>query len=146
MNTTTQPRLPELMSVLITVALADLEAAENTPTLKVDMNYWHSPQQGKAIELCYVCFAGSVMAQTLGVSDIENVNPDDFSRWNRSRLQALDCIRYGNLSDAFNEMFPLEDVPENFPKDRAVAEYGHYPDAFKRDMKQIIAELESAGF
>jgi hypothetical protein len=90
--------LPNTLSGLIFVGLKDLEKAERSPRYKVDMGKWHEPSDtGK---FCSVCFAGAVMAGTLGASPLANMEKDAFWDGIEDKLEALDDLRTGFVSDA----------------------------------------------
>lgn len=62
------PPIPKTVAAIIRLAKKDLMKTLKMPDLyEINMGEWHSPdserQDGKA--LCCVCFAGSVMAQTI---------------------------------------------------------------------------------
>lgn len=78
-------------SELIRVALEDLEKCEADPRYRVDMSLWHEPHCGE----CYVCLAGAVMAQELGVGTTRRACPTSFDEDVRERLNALDGFRRG---------------------------------------------------
>lgn len=92
--------LPEKLHKLIDVALEDLRKVEAMPGVyAVDMkSYWHCTPYSKKV--CVVCFAGSVMAMSLGVDRSQDHGPDAFPRYTRDRLKALNCIRSGYVSMA----------------------------------------------
>jgi ribosomal protein S27AE len=97
----TQVRLPDLPSVLLRLALEDLEKVENDKRYEVDMNVWVQREQ----DICYVCFAGAVMAETLDATE------EDIFGWGTctdkdaySKLLALDRFRTGNIDGAYREL------------------------------------------
>lgn len=91
-------KLPEKASDLIELALRDLRKVEQEgDKYVVDMGGWHEP---KLEHRCSVCWAGAVMAGTLGANPAEYVMPSDYGEWNRSRLHALDCFRKGDAVGA----------------------------------------------
>src|SRR5690242_14702523 len=97
-------KLPEKLSELILVALADLEAVERDPDYLVEMCSWHEPN-GK----CKVCFAGSVMARSLNAPLRKFVRPGSYDLHTESRLLALDRVRQGWVCCA------LKNIHESMP-------------------------------
>lgn len=95
------PPLPEKLSDCIDLALKDLRAVLRSPRqFRVNMGTWFE-SYGK---YCTVCFAGSVMAQTLGaVGSGYELHPNSFSDHNRVRLFALNLIREGWVGHAVVE-------------------------------------------
>lgn len=95
--------LPEKVSDLIRVALADLIKCEGDERYDVNMSFWHTPYTDDAGEpVCAVCLGGSVLVQTLQVP-FEAGNSEalaGLSDWNRSRILALNDIRCGALLGA----------------------------------------------
>lgn len=84
-------RLPNKLSALILVALADLAKAERSPKYKVEMDSgWHTPNHQ-----CSICFAGAVMAFSLGAKRDEDLLPMDFPAADRRKLVALNQARSG---------------------------------------------------
>lgn len=132
-------QLPDKLSDLMRLALDDLTKVEADPRYKVDMRQWFKWKD----YVCHVCFAGAVMAQTMeepitGIS-APQYYPYDISR----KLRALDLIRVGNVFSACREM----DIPvaQRTVEDRDVTGYAIDPIQWRRDMNQILTELEAAG-
>lgn len=152
-------KLPKKLSEAILVALKDLAAAERSKNLVINMGTWHDPIDslfGPGVETkpkakCEVCFAGSVMAGTLGVKDTEQVVPDDFGENTRDMLLALDSVREGDLYEAVNHIntdWAWDDAFwENnwLPKGVTVHNYDVDPKAWKADMRKISRLLQKAG-
>lgn len=62
--------LPSLPSALLTLALDDLTSVLRQPDrFEVNMEVWHGKGRSGRSKLCQVCFAGSVMACSLGLPD-----------------------------------------------------------------------------
>ena len=94
------PKLPDKLSDLILVAIADLTKAERSPRYRIDMATWHRPNAQ-----CAVCLAGAVMAFTLRIPKEQHILPDHTStKHSRSKLLALDEIRCGRVRWALNTM------------------------------------------
>lgn len=85
--------LPEKLSALIRVAVADLEKVESDRQYKVKMSSWHCPVAGR----CEVCLAGAVMAMSLGAPVGASCLPNGFEDEDRG-LRALDYVRQGYVS------------------------------------------------
>ena len=134
--------LPDKPSELVRLALHDMEAAEKSPLYHVEVqNYWHTPNPSGE-DSCVVCYAGGVMAMTLGAERGECLGPDDFGEDNHGKLLALDSFRQGQVSSAFVEM-GLGLAPIRY---HSVSPYWVSPADFKRDQRELAKVLEDAGF
>lgn len=141
-------KLPEKLSACILLALKDLEKTEKDKRYYIDFdNDFHTPN-GK----CVVCFAGSVMAQTLKVPIEDEVGPANFSNHNANRLRALDAIRSGNIDLAFSTI--KKRLPFGLAWDLSVTFYGsganrasilRNNNAFKQQMKTFAGVLKKFG-
>jgi hypothetical protein len=140
-------RLPRLPSELIRLALADLAKCEAQPErFVIDMGRWHLPTMSAAMGSmrCYVCLAGSVLAQTLGIADdvaldcIDEVEDEHI----RLRLLALNEFRVGDVGAGlhyFGLAAPSELTwPVNF-------HYADDPVLFRRQMNGLADDLERHG-
>lgn len=92
MKTTMQ--LPDDPGELLNLALDDLEACEQDPAYEIDMWVWHVPSR-LGSGLCYVCLAGSVIAQHSDASISKSLSPCDFDDDTRKKLMAVNRIRAG---------------------------------------------------
>lgn len=100
-------KLPDLPSLLIRVALDDLYKCVQSPDYLIDFSQWYKVRNRNApsdqfsknkIDLgCFVCFAGAVMAQSLGLSSTYKgrmtESTFDEEVWNK--MHALDSFRKG---------------------------------------------------
>lgn len=89
--------LPDKPSAMIRLAIADMKALMERKDLKykIDMNTWHE-NDGRGT--CYVCLAGSVMANTLKVPHEEDIEPFDLSNPQvADKLRALNEFRKGSI-------------------------------------------------
>lgn len=147
----TKKKLPNTMSGLIRVGLADLRATERQKkTYRIDMSQWHQPNSH-----CSVCFAGSVMAQSLGANPRRSYFPDEFSATVKRKLNALNDLRCGEVKDAAERLWKdtaprkLEKVWRkllyNMLKDVHVTPYFTSPEEFKADMTKLATQLEQIG-
>lgn len=89
--------LSDVLSTLISHALKDLVAAEESPLYEIEMDHgWHiSGLRSKSP--CSVCLAGTVMAGRLKTSATTSVSPSSFDRNTAAKLDALDFIRQGRV-------------------------------------------------
>jgi hypothetical protein len=94
--------LPDTLSGLIRVALKDLRTVEASKAYKVDMDRWHTPE---ANGVCHVCMAGAVMATTLRCSPLAVVDTTSWLNGVEDKLQAIDCLRGGNISWAARKIY-----------------------------------------
>lgn len=91
------------ISEVLTLGLRDLKKVEMDKRYVVDMDDWHSPMSerwkgGKWVKqkTCSVCFAGSVMAKTLGAKPTMDREIEDFPG-SENALIFLDRIRSGQF-------------------------------------------------
>jgi len=104
--------LPDKIGDLIRLAVKDLTLCEDDPQYKINMEYWHKP--GWVTDLCYVCLAGSVIAQTLEMSPNLYYSPGCQIRGKRigdvveAKIRLLDSLREAR--------FVLAEMPDNYSK------------------------------
>lgn len=136
-------KLPNKMSALIRIALADLRKIERSKRYGVDMNSWHTPLYGKG--RCLVCFAGSVMAKTLSTSPYADTHPAHFGP-DEGKLRALDALRLGKVLVASGFLgINIDRVPRHLWNVN-VQQYGpRSKGRFKRQMAKLARDLERAG-
>lgn len=104
-----KPRLPSVPSELIELALRDLELTEADDRYRVNMDRWHE-LDGE--DVCHVCLAGAVMAQTLQLDPGDNIAPYHYSpSEDGGRLLALDDIRTNNWTTFLSRSIKPEPVP-----------------------------------
>lgn len=128
--------LPEKLSDCLELALADFAKCRESPMYQINMNNWHKPLLGK--DVCTVCLAGSVIAQSLGIPPTTPTGPSDFSPHNAVRLEALDYLRTGQIHEAVKLLLPGYARP-------LVPEYSKDPEGFLRAMDDILQFLRKAG-
>lgn len=112
--------LPKKMSKLIDIGLRDLRATEKMNNFIIDMDTYFHPtklecridEYDKVIKTepaCVVCFAGSVMAQTLKAPITgRDLDPVDFDG-NSRQLEALNGLRCGSTTSAAIELGLLDE-------------------------------------
>lgn len=130
-------QLPETLSGLIRLAVADLERAEADQGYEVNMITWHEPKRRR----CAVCMAGAVIAFSLEGDPTEELGPNDFGRETNAKLRAINLARTGELSGALQQM---KRYHTGFGH-RPVPTYDANPTAFKAAMLGIATELEASG-
>ena len=144
--------LPDSPAELVRLALSDLAKIEADPyyIVRPMMDIWHFTQYHGGYEKCEVCFAGAVMAKTLGADIMEDLAPGAFNAQDGVKLMALDAFREGHLMQGIGwlmdadanliaGMMNLENVPEI----QKVCPYREDPEAFKADMEKVAVTLES---
>ena len=141
---TTLPRKP---SDLIRVAMDDLTKVERLKGYYVDMTTWHQRYRPgdnllNTRGLCHVCFAGAVMAQTLGSDPDKYITPQTFNSDTQYKLSALDSFRCGQVGMAFEEMGLDPRRGEDFNRD--VPHYHLDRRGFKLAMRRLIRDLAKA--
>lgn len=140
--------LPTVPSALIRVALKDLEACEKDPKYSICMADWHSPDPESG--MCYVCFAGSVIAKSLKSSPADMREPADFFSYGdglpnkdlRGPLEALEAFRTGQIAHGLYRMGVVPSKPVKFEITVPFA-YEENPEAFKATMRELADYLES---
>jgi len=85
-------RLPDSVGDLIRLAIKDLEACESSPNYKIEMDVWHKPDP--VDNKCWVCLAGSVMAQRFDTDPSLDVYPSDLHRSTKDKLLMLNLCRH----------------------------------------------------
>jgi len=138
----TIPTLPDKLSDLILVALADLEKVERSTQHRVFMSSWHDP----TLMGCIVCFAGGVMAFSLGASPRDTVHPTDYDFHTQQKLYALNSLRVGMVEAAFDLMgikFAKDDPIE---MGESIEQYHMDPPLFKSQMRDLASRLASTGY
>lgn len=144
-----EQKLPDRLSDLIRVALADLRKVEKSKRYVVDMTRWHANEENEEGALrCHVCLAGAVMAKTLGIRADCNTNPDlidPFSRDVRKKLLALDEVRKGNVSAALYLLDPRASLPAVIDGWQEAPPYVHSSKAFHKYLGDLADQLQAAG-
>jgi hypothetical protein len=94
--------LPDTLSALLRVAVADAQACEAQPErFTLDMGVWFDNEGAK----CVVCMAGSTIAKTLGAELLPvDLEPTHFDTSTRDRLCAIDYMRQGDIYEASIEV------------------------------------------
>jgi hypothetical protein len=153
-------KLPKKMSTLLLLAVKDLSKVEKRKDYRIDMNVWHSASGavgkfGNQTKQCAVCFAGSVISNTLGLDKDKTYVPADpfgeyfsdnieFDQETIQKLYALNFLRQGYLYDAAREMGVT--LPGNFKDYRRVVQYNkRNRRRFKLQMRQIARDLKKVG-
>jgi hypothetical protein len=105
--------LPDKPSELIRLALHDMRLCEVNPDYKFDMATWHTYVPSEHI--CYVCLAGSVVANTLKYDVNKCFTWNELGKETQDKLDFLDSIRRGYTSTVEASLISLGlDLPENF--------------------------------
>lgn len=139
------PVLPDKLSDLIRVALADLRKVEAMPeTYSVDMTAWHVPPN-YWYKTCRVCLAGAVISQTLCEPATGVSSPGCFPLDVADKLHALDLVRTGQIGAA-RTMLAHENSDYNPYLYEQVPLYGKGAEEFHRCLGDIADRLEAEGF
>ena len=139
-------KLPDKPSELIRVALKDIRACEASDKYLIDMCSWHARARPGFNLKCAVCFAGAVMAQTLGADPERDYHPSDFDGDTNSKMYALDRLRVGDVEGAIRELGVRSVEEEGILDERQITRYKEDPVKFKEEMEQLANDLETAGF
>lgn len=134
-------------SELIAIGLADLEACEADPRYAICMAAWHMPALDAGP--CFVCMAGSTMAQRLGVPIGEyDVDWLAFDGDCRAKLFAINFLSVGSVHSALENLKAYGlclGAPDDHRFDRPIVPYNVSPQGFKADMRRLQADLAGAG-
>jgi hypothetical protein len=129
------------LSTLLALGLRDLRKQERAKNCCVDMDKW-LVNNG----LCVACLAGSVMRWSLNYRDKchfdawSGIDNAGFDNATVRRLDALNYLRQGLLGVAAEELGIKTGLQRRF-----VASYKDDRDQWWSDMKQLLADLKSAG-
>lgn len=140
--------LPELPSDLFTVALADLRKVATNPAYEIDMGTWHEncvewdADDEDAVGVCHVCFAGAVMAGTLGTDITSEIAPSHFEEYDQIRLLALDQLCHGYVMDALVWM-KHSDVDHIEANEAAYNALDFETDGYHADPKAWYVQIEA---
>lgn len=156
-------KLPNKLSALMRVALANLAKVERSPKFNIDMtDDWVSFDgfpDGKVSDLikkknsvCHVCFAGAVMAKTLDVEVEDGTYYFDggMSSKDTNKMCALDDVRQGSVYSALISMeVKQKQVDKYIEKYRhgwePVTPYDEDRKEWRKDMWRIVRRLERVG-
>jgi hypothetical protein len=94
-------KLPDTLWALLETAVNDSKLVEKNPGYQLAPgDTWHDAPDEEGGK-CVVCMAGSVISCTLKVPRELTVTPDDFSEGLSSKLHAIDCMRTGDVEEAY---------------------------------------------
>lgn len=151
--------LPKKLSATIRVALDDLAKVEKGSRFVVNMGTWFSRYYPS--EPCQVCFAGAVMAKSLGCkaslipNAINEISPTNFSPAIQKKLHALNRVRsysvrsavdtfYGDSSPQAKKFFTTN-AELAISNTVAYVDYDADPEWWREGMNKIADHLESIG-
>ncbi len=153
--------LPGTLHELLALGLQDVEKVEmeirgGNKGLEIDMSNWHAVLEDLEGEydriVCSICMAGCVMREELGTEDDVDMMPDDFENEDRIKLDAINCLRTGDVSAAYEFLYEVNDYnrDENDEDictvaDRRIVEYCKDVVGFKKEIRELIGELKEAG-
>lgn len=138
---------------LTEVALNDLIEISKTPGFKINLDMYYETMLIQGEVSCYVCLAGSVMANSLdfrssyaGSASSMSIFYDNekrhlFLRETTNRFRALDCIRSGDLVEAYSWFYhgchQIQDWNCDLVKDKSIS--------LEDYLKQVIDYCKSIG-
>lgn len=146
-------RLPDTLSGLIRVALADLRKVEARADIyRIDMSEWHSGTRTRdgSPRKCAVCLAGAVMAFSLDAPYSESRIPSDYSDIQK-KLWAINDLRDGCVVSAHisltDGLIPPDEDILNIDNQFIcmVPPYEEDPEEFHSQMEELAAALEAVG-
>ena len=142
--------LPDRPSLLIALALDDLELARQDPNYEINMADWHVPNHAKGT--CEVCLAGAVLAKTLRIEKSTDYISLSFTNGNGEKITALDYFRSGYMNEAIDCFVSLKGrFGKRYLKhigklkEMPVTQYDENPNQFVKDMDEMRLKLESLG-
>ncbi len=91
--------LPDKLSDLLDLAVKDSQKCEKDDFYQLFMNAWHMYDGG----ICYVCMAGSVLAQTMGVPFNQTIEPTKLPLDVMDKLGDINSVRMGSVPGSVNE-------------------------------------------
>ncbi len=149
MNAKNMPvKLPDTLSALLRLAVADARKVAKLPGYRLEMWSWHFPEKVRGRQVCSVCMAGAVIANTLQTPRDLECGPGQFEQTNH--LEAINAMRTGSFLSAARQLYKSEPtVFEAFQLGRAakVVEDG-YNDTGRAPWRvylQAAQLLEDAG-
>lgn len=130
--------LPKIPSKLLFIGLADLRKCEEDERYDINMTFWHNPKE----DVCVVCLAGAVMAQTLGVPIDEYAEPD--VGVNANQLFALNFLRGAESPECMKhacELLGATPIEWTTP----IPPYHRDREGFHREMTALAHAFEESG-
>lgn len=134
--------LPEKLSDCILVALEDLERCEAHERYEIKMSMFHNPALSPP-GMCAVCLAGATIAPRANYTPM-HVPIDELDDYTKRRVHALDAVKGGRISTAFDEYLGQR-APDRIDGFVVVTQYHRDPAAFKSDLRKIAALLKEHG-
>lgn len=135
MSTFTIPAPPTTLSALLRMAMDDYYVIKETPGYVIDMRRWHKWKD----DICYVCLAGCVMANTLKLAREDGgEHLVCNSPWTKA-LDAVNSLRTGNLWMAAVHL-RVDQLLPNYD----VASYDRTPRLWEHHMEQLYTDLVEA--
>jgi len=105
-------RLPEKLSALIRLAVADAKSCEADSKYELNMSTWFHRGEDE----CSVCMAGAVMARTLGVPEgAEFAGPAVYR--DRAITNALFAVNYTRIGDIHSALWSVCVLYPHWAKD-----------------------------
>jgi hypothetical protein len=133
--------LPDKPSELLRVALTDLEKTVAMPEkYEINMQIWHQPDSDD--KKCYVCLAGSVLAQTCKVPWETDGWENLISSKDENKIYALNLFRVGEYEAALEY---LGFFPSPIPNYYSPPVYRTDPQGFKDYLCDLIGIFEAEG-
>lgn len=145
--------LPNTPSACIRIACDDIEKVLAMPDrFRVAMSVWHSrasfafdvPVHDADPDICCVCFAGAVMAQTLGISDDERVDVADDEKSFGIRRKASERFSEYISPDNSRKLFSLDDFRSLSIVAGIDQFYCHLPDRARTEKKDLWRDSDHA--
>lgn len=152
-------KLPDTLSGLIRVALADLRKVEARADIyRIDMSEWHTGTRtlDRSPRKCAVCLAGAVMAFSLDAPYSEFRTPSYYVEGAdgeniMNKLSAINDLRDGCVVNAHDVLTgglipPDEDILDIDKQFICmVPPYEEDPEEFHSQMEELAAALEAVG-
>lgn len=150
-NDTLPIKLEEVNTLheLLALAIEDFEAIRKNLNYKINMAFWHY----RSDNCCYVCMAGSVMANKFNVHTTQNMGPSDFSGEIGNRLHAINFLRMGDVFTAAvtlgsrSKLTHLKSLTNKWQPILQPWSFGRFKDwdQFTKHMREMQSDLAEAG-
>ena len=127
------------LSVLLSLALDDLELVSKDYNYVINMDFWHAKEKGD--KRCEVCLGGSVLAKTFKYP-LENATLDDTCPRLLDKLHTINYIRRGNLVMAL-EYLKLNEEVKVVREIYDIVNYTDYDDEFNA-VELILGEHKAS--
>jgi len=139
--------LPDKIGDLIRLAVKDLTLCEANPNYSIDMSEWHGYCSDD--DVCYVCLAGCVLAQTVGLPRYQWTDLTqrdlDLTKQDREKIVMLDLLRVAKTNISYLTSYVGSKEIEKMDKNNLLFNATRYqsdPGQFKIDMLILANSMD----